>query len=305
MRKLLRYLGAGKREQLESDSKEITPANRVRALRAKRELNDSSSRETTAELRVRTAHEKQERDKSPATSINMDASGDAELQVSEFYTQLKRVTPYAFVTPALVVINVGVFAAMIAGGVDLMSPSIEHLLSWGPNFAPKTTGGEWWRLLASNYVHIGIIHIAFNMWVLWDAGRLVERLLGSVGFMEPHGCKRRRIGCGIRRLRVPDRGFLLLSRGSIPKKVLKGIRSSTLAFIAYNVFYAIGEESIYMAAHVGGLTAGFLCGVIMRLPLASGSAGRRWVGNGIVGGIGAAVIALVIGSGFGHVADVQ
>jgi len=69
MRKLLRYLGAGKREQLESDSKEITPADRVRALRAKRELNDSSSRETTAELRVRAAHEKQERDKSPATSI--------------------------------------------------------------------------------------------------------------------------------------------------------------------------------------------------------------------------------------------
>ncbi len=104
---------------------------------------------------------------------------------------------------------------------------------------------------------------------------------------------------------MPYRGFLLLSRGSIPKKVLTGIRSSALAFIAYNVFYAIGEEGIDMAAHVGGLTTGFLCGVIMRLPLASGSAGRRWVGNGIVGGIGAAVIALVIGSGFGHVADVQ
>ncbi len=43
----------------------------------------------------------------------------------------------------------------------------------------------------------------------------------------------------------------------------------------------------------------------MRLPLALGSAGRRWVGNWIVGGIGAAVIALAIGSGLGHVVDVQ
>ena len=80
---------------------------------------------------------------------------------------------------------------------------------------------------------------------------------------------------------------------------------TTLAFIAYNVFYAIGEEGIDMAAHVGGLTTGFLCGVMMRLPFASGFAGRRWVGNWFVGGIGAAVIALAIGNGLGHVADVQ
>ncbi len=43
----------------------------------------------------------------------------------------------------------------------------------------------------------------------------------------------------------------------------------------------------------------------MRLPLASGSAGRRWVGNWIVGGIGAAVIALAIGNGLGQPVGVQ
>ncbi len=318
MRKLLRYLAVrkGKREQDDSGPKEITPADRVRALRAK-----------------------PEQDESPATSISVDASGDAELQdasgdaelqdasgdaepqVAEFYAQLKKITPYAFVTPALVLINVGVFAAMIAAGVDLMSPSIEHLLSWGANYAPMTTGGEWWRLLTSNYVHIGIIHIAFNMWVLWDAGRLVERLLGNIGFIVMYvlsgvfgsftsvlwnptvvsagasGAVFGVYGCLI--------GFLLLSHGSIPNKVLKGISSSALAFIAYNVFYAIGEEGIDMAAHVGGLATGFLCGVIMRLPLASGSAGRRWVGNWIVGGIGAAVIALAIGNGLGQPVGVQ
>ncbi len=309
MRNLLRTVVAriGKREQDESGSKEITPADRVRALRAKREQVEPA-----------------------ATSINVDASDDAELQdasddaelqVAEFYAQLKRVTPYAFVTPALVLINVGVFVAMIAAGVDLMSPSIEHLLSWGANYAPMTTGGEWWRLLTSNYLHIGIIHIAFNMYVLWDAGRLVERLLGNIGFIIMYvlsgvfgsfttvlwnpvvvsagasGAVFGVYGCLI--------GYLLLSRGSIPNKVLKHIGSSALAFIAYNVFYAIGEEGIDMAAHVGGLATGFLCGVIMRLPLALGSPGRRWVGNWIVGGIGAAVIAVAIGNGMGHVVDVQ
>ena len=309
MRKLLRYLAVrkDKREQDELGAKEITAADRVRALRAKRKQVES-----------------------PATSINQDAAGDAEPQepssdaellVAEFYEQLKRVTPYAIVTPALVLINVGVFAAMIAGGVDFFSPSIEHLLSWGANYSPKTTGGEWWRLLTSNYLHIGIMHIAFNMWVLWDAGRLVERLVGNIGFIIMYvlsgvfgsftsvllnptvvsagasGAVFGVYGCLL--------GFLLLSRGSIPKKVLTGIRSSALAFIAYNVFYAIGEEGIDMAAHIGGLVTGFLCGVIMRLPLASGFAGRRWVGNGIVAGIGAAVIAIAIATGLGHVADVE
>jgi rhomboid protease GluP len=318
MRKLLRYLAVrkGKREQDELGAKEITPADRVRAAQAKREQDESP----VTSINVDASGDAELQDASGDAELQ-DASGDVELQVAEFYAQLKRFTPYAFVTPALVLINVAVFVAMIAAGVDLMSPSIEHILSWGANYAPMTTGGEWWRLLTSNYLHIGIIHIAFNMYVLWDAGRLVERLLGNIGFIIMYvlsgifgsfttilwnpvvvsagasGAVFGVYGCLV--------GFLLLSRGSIPNKVLKHIGLSALVFVAYNVFYAIGEEGIDMAAHIGGLATGFLCGVIMRLPLASGSVNRRWVGNGIVGGIGAAVIALAIGNGLGHVADVR
>ena len=31
-------------------------------------------------------------------------------------------------------------------------------------------------MLASNYVHVGIIHIALNMWCLWNLGFLAERV---------------------------------------------------------------------------------------------------------------------------------
>ncbi len=110
----------------------------------------TSQRKVTGPRFLREAMEDSPKD--PKIAELQDASGDAELQVAGFYTQLKRGTPYAFVTPALVLINVGVFAAMIAGGVDLMSPSIEHLLRWGVNFAPKTTGGEWWRLLTESWI---------------------------------------------------------------------------------------------------------------------------------------------------------
>ncbi len=88
------FVTKGKREQEDSGAKEITPADRVRALHAKREQEEPL-----------------------ATSISVDTSSDVELQVAEFYAQLKRFTPHVFVTPALVLINVGVTAAMIVAGV--------------------------------------------------------------------------------------------------------------------------------------------------------------------------------------------
>ena len=50
-------------------------------------------------------------------------------------------------------------------------------------YGPLTLDGQWWRLLTCTFVHIGIIHIGLNMWVLWDIGQLVERLTGNVGFL--------------------------------------------------------------------------------------------------------------------------
>ncbi len=44
-------------------------------------------------------------------------------------------------------------------------------------------GGEWWRLVCPMFLHVGIIHILFNMMVLRQAGPLVERALGSAKFL--------------------------------------------------------------------------------------------------------------------------
>ena len=57
-----------------------------------------------------------------------------------------------------------------------MAPTVQQLVTWGANYAPLSLGPQPWRMLASNYVHIGIIHIFFNMWCLWNLGRLAERI---------------------------------------------------------------------------------------------------------------------------------
>ena len=91
--------------------------------------------------------------------------------------------PRVRVTQALVGLNAVVFLAMVATGVSLMQPSTDSLLRWGADYGPRTTAGEWWRLLSNTFLHVGLIHIAMNMVGLWQIGAVVERLLGHRAFL--------------------------------------------------------------------------------------------------------------------------
>ncbi len=236
-------------------------------------------------------------------------------QMEEFHQNLATLTPRAFLTPAILAINCIVFAAMLISGVDVLAPRILDLLGWGANFAPKTTGGQWWRLITANYLHIGIAHIAFNMWVFWNIGALVERLLGNVGFFLVYtisgvlgsfatilwnpgvvsagasGAIFGIYGCLL--------GLLAFAHDSIPRPVLKSLGKSALLFVGINVLYGLGQKNIDMAAHIGGLAAGFVAGLLLRRPLNSSVSVNQGRRNLIVGIVG----FLAIGAGVGVTKD--
>ena len=88
----------------------------------------------------------------------------------------------AFVTPAIIAINVAIFIVMMAAGADLMNPNPAIHIRFGSNFGPLTWTGEEWRLLTSAFLHFGIIHLALNMYALYQGGALVERLFGTTRF---------------------------------------------------------------------------------------------------------------------------
>jgi membrane associated rhomboid family serine protease len=87
-------------------------------------------------------------------------------------------TRWAPFTPAIVALNVAVFTCMLFGRGAFSDPAT--LVGWGGNFAPRTTNGEWSRLLTSMFVHTGLLHLLVNIAGLVQVGLLVERLVGPL-----------------------------------------------------------------------------------------------------------------------------
>jgi membrane associated rhomboid family serine protease len=56
------------------------------------------------------------------------------------------------------------------------SPSLAR---WGANMGALVLAGQWWRLVSAIFIHIGIIHLAFNSYALIFIGPLLEELLGG------------------------------------------------------------------------------------------------------------------------------
>jgi rhomboid protease GluP len=84
-------------------------------------------------------------------------------------------------TQVLVGANVMVFVAMVLASGPSLDFTGQVMVHFGANFGPLPSG-DWWRLVTYMFLHGGLMHIAFNMWCLWDLGALCESLYGRWTF---------------------------------------------------------------------------------------------------------------------------
>ena len=63
------------------------------------------------------------------------------------------------------------------------STSSEVLIRMGAKYAPRIAAGEYWRLFTSMFLHIGVMHLAFNGYALFIIGTELERLFGTGRFL--------------------------------------------------------------------------------------------------------------------------
>ena len=63
------------------------------------------------------------------------------------------------------------------------STEVDVLIRMGAKFTPLIAAGEYWRLFTSMFLHIGVMHLAFNGYALFVIGTELERLEGPGRFL--------------------------------------------------------------------------------------------------------------------------
>lgn len=221
---------------------------------------------------------------------------DAEqVRLAIYFQRLYVLTPIPWMTGVLIAGVVGWFLAMLVMGVDMFDPSSAELVAYGANFGPFTLNGQWWRLFSCMFVHVGLMHLVFNLWALYVVGPLLERMLGSAGFLLLYGISGA-VGSMASVVMNPDvvsagasgavfgtvgglLGFLLLSRHHVPVSAFKSLRNGIGLFIVLNLALGFMIPMIDNSAHLGGLIAGFLCGTLLSQKIDIGTPRRRLIRN--------------------------
>jgi rhomboid protease GluP len=183
-------------------------------------------------------------------------------------------------SPILIDINVIVFIVMAMSGLGVVSFNRDDLLAWGANFRPLIHGIGVMRLVTSQFVHGGLMHLFGNLYGLLLAGlfltpavtnaRLIACYLlcglgGSIASVLAHPTT---VSIGASGAIFGLFGILLtllLLNDARFTRARMGILVNAGIFVGFNLLIGAGTPGIDNAAHLGGLAVGAALGVGMFL----------------------------------------
>ena len=137
----------------------------------------------------------------------------------------------------------------------------------GLTFGPLVAQGEWWRLIAGGFLHGGFLHIAFNGYLLYQLGKMIEPALGRSRFLAVYTAGLAGGAAGVMLLAwdQPTLGasgavfglmgaamVMLRRRGINPWQTQIG------TLVALNLVITFVVPSISIGGHLGGLAGGAL-----------------------------------------------
>jgi membrane associated rhomboid family serine protease len=171
-------------------------------------------------------------------------------------------------TYILIGLNVVAFLIEIAtgsGGFGKLGGSVIRDFAL---FGPAVAEGEWYRLITAGFLHASIIHIGFNMFLLYMLGRLLEPALGTPRFLALYFASLLAGSCGALFL-DPD-AFTIGASGAVfglagaTFIIARGRGMDALAgeigfLILFNLAFGFLWPNISVGGHIGGLIGGVLC----------------------------------------------
>lgn len=204
--------------------------------------------------------------------------------------------PHArFTTMMIILINAGFYIATVLysmransqGGA--MALDVDTLRAFGGKDGYAiVTQGQWWRLISAGYLHGGLLHIAMNMWVLFDIGTQVEQVFGTsrylviytiatiTGFLASTFWAPQILSIGASAAIFGLIGAMI-AFGIRDRAIGPAVRGLYIRWAIYGLVMGfIGIFAIDNAAHIGGLIGGFVVAYIAGTPTYSEAIERIW-----------------------------
>ena len=171
------------------------------------------------------------------------------------------------ITVSLIIINVIVFILMYILGKG--SQDAFTLIKFGAFQKDLILGGEYYRLITSAFLHIGIFHLLFNCYALYVIGRQLESFLGKIKFLIIYLVSAL---CGSLMSMIFPISISAGASGAIfgllgsllyfgyNYRVYLGtvLKSQIIPLILINLIFGFMVSGINNAAHIGGLIGGIL-----------------------------------------------
>ncbi len=192
------------------------------------------------------------------------ASENETIKAEDVFAKKKPVVTYT-----LIIINILVFIMMYIFGKG--SHNTETLLNFGACYTPYIKVGEYYRLLTSAFLHIGVLHLIMNMYALYVIGPQIESFFGKTKYLIIYimsailGNLLSMLFLGSDRLGAGASGAIFGLLGSMVyfgyhyRIYLGGvIKSQIIPLIIMNLSLSLFIPSIGTSAHIGGLIGGVL-----------------------------------------------
>jgi membrane associated rhomboid family serine protease len=168
------------------------------------------------------------------------------------------------VVPTLIALNAAVYAwtAVQAG-----NPTYNVLSGLFREWAlvpGLVQAGEWWRVVTSGFLHIGPIHLLFNMMALWVLGRDLETVLGRGRFLAVYFVSLLGGAAAVMLFYAPDERvagasgavFGLMGALVVVLRRLRVPAGQVVGLIGINVLISFLIPGISLIGHLGGLVVG-------------------------------------------------
>lgn len=205
-------------------------------------------------------------------------------------------------TVGIIAVCVVLFVVELAQGAGFGGSGASRVAVDLGLFGPFVVEGQWYRLVTSAFVHAGLVHLGFNMIVLWWLGGALERYAGSLRtgaiylasilwgaagalLMAPDALTVGASG-GIYGLMV---ALLVLER----QQGIALLGSGIGVFLLLNLAITFVIPGISIGGHLGGLLGGFLAAIVLS-GFGRGHMAYGRLAPAVVGGMAAVLVGGVV-----------